>query len=105
ELEGKIENTNSYTNILPSVTFKYNATEDFVIRAAFTTALARPNYYALAPYINNIASDTEIIAGNPDLDATYSYNFDLMAENYFKSVGLISGGVFYKNLQDFIYTY
>lgn len=105
ELEGKIENTNSYTNILPSVSFKYDATDDFVLRTAFTTALARPDYYALAPYINNIASDSEIIAGNPDLDATYSYNFDLMAENYFKSVGLVSGGVFYKNLKDFIYTY
>jgi TonB-dependent receptor len=105
ELEGTIENTNSYTNILPSVSFKYDATEDFVLRTAFTTALARPDYYALAPYINNIASDSEIIAGNPNLDATYSYNFDLMAENYFKSVGLVSGGVFYKNLKDFIYTY
>jgi len=105
ELEGTIENTNSYTNILPSLSFKYDATEDFVLRAAFTTALARPDYYALAPYINNIASDSEIIAGNPNLDATYSYNFDLMAENYFKSVGLVSGGVFYKNLKDFIYTY
>lgn len=105
ELESVINNTNSYTNILPGVSFKYNATEDFILRAAFTTALARPNYYALAPYINNIASDSEIIAGNPNLDATYSYNFDLMAENYFKSVGLVSGGVFYKNLKDFIYTY
>ena len=28
-----------------------------------------------------------------------------MAENYFKSVGLISGGVFYKKLNDFIYNY
>ena len=105
ELEGKIETTNSYTNVLPGITFKYDATSDLVIRAAFTTSLARPNYYDLAPYINNVASDSEIMAGNPDLKATYAYNFDLMAENYFKSVGLISGGVFYKNLQDFIYTY
>lgn len=105
ELEGTINNTNSYTNVLPSVSFKYDATDDFILRAAFTTALARPDYYALAPYINNIASDSEIIAGNPNLDATYAYNVDFMAENYFKSVGLVSAGVFYKNLKDFIYTY
>ena len=105
ELEGQINNTNSYTNVLPSVTFKYDATENFILRTAFTTALARPDYYALAPYVNNIAADSEIIAGNPELDATYSYNFDLMGEYYFKSVGLLSGGVFYKNLNDFIYTY
>lgn len=105
ELEGTVNNTNSYTNVLPSISFKYDVNKDFVLRAAATTALARPNYYALAPYINNIAADSEIQAGNPNLDATYSYNFDLMAENYFESIGLISGGVFYKNLKDFIYTY
>ena len=76
-----------------------------IIRAAATTALARPDYYALAPYVNNIAADMEITAGNPDLDVTYSYNYDFMVENYFKSVGLISGGVFYKKLNDFIYNY
>ena len=105
ELEGQINTTNSYTNVLPNLSFKYAATKDFILRAAFTTALARPNYYALAPYINNVASDSEISAGNPNLEATYSYNFDFMAENYFESVGLVSGGFFYKNLKDFIYTY
>ncbi|SHM09898.1 TonB-dependent receptor [Flavobacterium pectinovorum] len=105
ELESKINTTNAYTNVLPSISFQYNATKDLVLRAAATTALARPNYYALAPYVNNIAADKEITAGNPDLDVTYSYNYDFMAENYFKSVGLISGGVFYKRLNDFIYNY
>ena len=105
ELEAEINNTNTYTNVLPSISFQYKATQDLILRAAATTALARPNYYALAPYVNNIASDMEITAGNPDLDVTYSYNYDFMAENYFKSVGLISGGVFYKKLQDFIYNY
>ncbi|MFA9188588.1 TonB-dependent receptor [Flavobacterium sp. FBOR7N2.3] len=105
ELEGEITTTNNYTNILPSITLQYNATKDLILRAAATTALARPNYYALAPFVNNIAADMEITAGNPDLDVTYSYNYDFMAENYFKSVGLISGGVFYKRLNDFIYNY
>ncbi|MDR6844736.1 TonB-dependent receptor [Flavobacterium granuli] len=105
ELESEINTTNTYTNVLPSLTFQYNATKVLVLRAAATTALARPNYYALAPYVNNIASEMEISAGNPDLDVTYSYNYDFMAENYFNSVGLISGGVFYKKLHDFIYNY
>ena len=49
--------------------------------------------------------DSAIDAGNPNLKATYAYNFDLMLEKYYKSVGLLSGGVFYKKLNDFIYTY
>ncbi|MBK0370570.1 TonB-dependent receptor [Flavobacterium agrisoli] len=105
ELENKINTTNSYLNVLPSLSFKYDATKSLVLRAAFTTALARPNYYDLAPYVNNIASDKEISAGNPDLKATYSFNYDFMAENYFESVGLVSAGAFYKNLNDFIYKY
>jgi TonB-dependent receptor len=105
ELESQIKTSNSYINVLPNLSFKYDANKDLVLRAAFTTALARPNYYALAPYVNNAASDLEIQAGNPDLDATYAYNFDFMAENYFKSVGLVSGGFFYKRLKNFIYTY
>lgn len=104
-LEDVITNKNSYTNAMPSLSFKYNATNSLVLRAAATTALARPNYYDLAPYVNNIASDMEISAGNPNLKATYSFNYDFMAENYFKSVGLVSAGAFYKNLNDFIYKY
>ena len=105
ELESKINMTNNYTNVMPSLSFKYNATENLILRLAATTALARPNYYDLAPYVNNIASDKEIVAGNPDLKATYAYNYDFMVENYFKSIGLISGGAFYKNLNDFVYKY
>ncbi len=105
ELVGEINNKNDYTNILPSVTFRYDAQNDFILRAAFTTALARPNYYDLVPYVNAIPEDEEIVVGNPDLKATYAYNIDFMAEKYFSSIGILSGGVFYKNLKDFIYTY
>lgn len=102
----EINNTNSYTNILPSVAFKYNGKNDWVYRTAFTTSLARPNYYDLSPFISVVpADDSEILAGNPNLKATYAYNFDLMVEKYYKNVGLLSGGVFYKNLNNFIYTY
>lgn len=106
DLVGEVNNTNSYTNVLPSLAFKYNGQKDWVYRAAFTTSLARPNYYDLSPFISVIPDDdSEIAAGNPNLKATYAYNFDLMVEKYYKSVGLLSGGVFYKNLNDFIYTY
>ncbi len=105
DLAGKINRTNTYTNVLPNLSFKYVPVQDLVLRAAFTTALARPNYYSLVPYLNVISADETIAAGNPDLKATYAYNFDFMAEKYFKSVGILSGGVFYKNLKDFIYTY
>lgn len=101
----KESKTNSYFNLFPNLTLKYDVNKDFVLRGAFTTALARPNYYNLVPY-TNISQDAEVVSiGNPDLKATYSYNFDVMGEYYFKSVGLISAGLFYKNLKNFIYKY
>nr|WP_297308085.1 TonB-dependent receptor [uncultured Flavobacterium sp.] len=105
DLVGSINNKNDYTNFLPSITLKHNFNKDFILRAAVTTSLARPNYYNLAPYVNVIQEDSEISAGNPNLKATYATNFDLMLENYFENIGIISGGVFYKNLDNFIYTY
>jgi TonB-dependent receptor len=106
DLVGEINNTNSYTNVLPSIAFKYNGNKDWVYRAAFTTSLARPDYFALTPFISVVPDDDSAIdAGNPNLKATYAYNFDLMVEKYYKSVGLLSGGVFYKNLNNFIYTF
>ena len=105
DLEGTRTVKNSYLNVLPGLTFKYTPLENFIVRAAATTAIARPNYYALSPYVNTVLDDNAIDAGNPDLKASYAWNYDLMGEYYFKSVGLISGGVFYKKVNDFIYQF
>ncbi|WP_257670130.1 TonB-dependent receptor [Parapedobacter tibetensis] len=102
-LEGVREVKNDYVNILPNLSVKYNAASNFVLRAAFTTGIARPDYYALAPYIDSRPSDEELFAGNPELSASYAWNFDLMGEYYFQSIGLISGGAFYKSINNFIY--
>lgn len=98
-----ITSENSYTNVLPGVHFKYNINPNSVLRFAWTNTIARPNYSDLVPFRNVIAEDEEIETGNAALKATTSMNFDVMAEHYFKSVGIISGGIFYKNLQDFVY--
>ncbi|MFI8377573.1 TonB-dependent receptor [Leeuwenhoekiella sp. NPDC079379] len=98
----QVKDESTYTNILPGVHFKYNASQSTVLRFAWTNTLARPNYIDLVPYRQR--EDDEISIGNPQLEPTTSMNFDFMAERYFQSVGILSGGVFYKNLQDFIYT-
>lgn len=101
----KVKKDNSYLNLFPSINVKYDASDNFIVRGAFTTGLARPSYYSLVPYKNLVVESTELSVGNSDLKATYSYNFDLMAEYYFGSVGIISAGVFYKRMNNFIYSY
>lgn len=91
-----------YLNLLPSLLMKYNVQDDWVVRASFTNTLARPKYSNLAPSVNLSREDEEITIGNPDLKPTLSYNLDLNTEYYFKSIGLVSGGIFYKKLNDVI---
>ena len=102
---GEITRESSYTNVLPGVHFKYDVSNQTVLRFAWTNTLARPNYADLVPSLDIVLGDEEIFAGNPDLEATTSMNLDLMAEHYFQSVGLISGGLFYKDIENFIYTF
>lgn len=94
----------SYLNILPSVLLKYNVNEDFKIRGSFTETLSRPKYSALIPNVNINNKDNELTLGNPELKPTTSFNFDLSADYYFKSVGLVSIGIYYKDINDFIVT-
>ena len=102
---GQITETNSYTNFLPGVHLKYDLSDRTILRLAWTNTLARPNYQDITPFQDVIFSDEEVFLGNPGLDPTTSMNFDLMAEHYFPSVGILSGGVFYKQIDNFIYTF
>jgi TonB-dependent receptor len=94
--------SDSYLNILPGLHLKYDFSETTILRAAWTNTLARPNYFALVPYREIEREDNEIAIGNPDLIPTSSMNFDLMFEKYFRTIGIVSAGVFYKDIKDFI---
>ena len=102
---GEITEESSYTNILPGIHLKYDLSSQTILRLAWTNTLARPNYVDLVPSLDVVSGDEEIFVGNPDLDPATSMNFDLLAEHYFSSVGILSGGLFYKQINDFIYTF
>jgi TonB-dependent receptor len=55
------------------------------------------------PYRAQDDNAATVALGNPDLRPTKSWNVDAMGERYFKSVGVMSAGVFYKHLADYIY--
>lgn len=94
-----------YINILPGlhVTYKYDPATN--LRFAWTNTIARPNYYDLVPFRSISGITEELQVGNPALKPTTSMNIDLLAERYFENIGIISAGIFYKNINDFIYIY
>ena len=96
--------SDSYINVLPGLHLKYDFNKTTILRAAWTNTLARPNYFDLVPYREINREDNEIAIGNPELTPTTSMNFDLMFEKYFETIGIVSAGVFYKDIKDFIVT-
>lgn len=99
----------TYLDLFPSVQVKYQLDERSDIRAAVTRGIARPNYIDLAPHLSgdvcsNCANTVgNLSAGNPDLKPQHAWNYDLLAERYLTRAGLLSAGVFYKQISGFIY--
>lgn len=91
-----------YINVLPSVNLRFEIDKKTNLKLAWSNALARPDYYKLVPFRALYNNGTEIELGNPDLVPMTSMNFDFLAEHYFSTVGIISGGLFYKDLKDVI---
>jgi len=112
EYQGKIYDGNnlddsekikdSYFNLMPGFHVTYHSTKNTNLRFAFTNTLARPNYYDLVPYQEIDRDDNLIKIGNPGLKATTSINFDILAEHFFSNVGIVSGGIFYKDITNVI---
>lgn len=94
--------TSDYINFLPSLILKWEINDDFMLRAGYNQSISRPKYSALVPGMNIKRGDNEIKIGNPDLKATTSHNLDINAEYYWKSIGLVSAGLFYKRIEGFI---
>jgi TonB-dependent receptor len=92
-----------YTNVLPGVYLRYDATDKLVFRASWSNSLARPGFSetAFSRTINN--DDGEVTQGNPFLDELTSENWDASVEYYLPSLGLISASVFQKDVENFSY--
>jgi TonB-dependent receptor len=100
-----------YTNILPSIIYRWNATESLVVRAAVTTAIGRPGFNQIANISNFYSEDIggelfgSISVGNPNLLPHESVNLDLSLEYYIGRTGIASAAVFYKDIDNFIFGY
>ncbi len=98
----------TYTDIFPNLTIRHDFMEGLVGRLALTRAIARPNYRDIVPRLSeNTDGSVAIVSvnrGNPDLKQTLSNNFDASLEYYFRPLGLVSAGFFYKDLQNYEFT-
>ncbi len=106
-----VSDDDSYTNWLPSLHLRMALRDDLLLRAAWTNTLGRPSYEVLAPFrIFEIDEDDpgvyegEAEAGNPELKPLESMNFDVAIEWYLQSGGIVAAGLFYKDIDNPIFT-
>ncbi len=97
------EGGTDYTFILPQLHVRYKLGDDANLRAAITRSYARPNFSDIVPAQEININEGEGSIGNPELKPVGATNFDLLGEKYFGSVGVLSGGFFYKKLDNFIF--
>ena len=93
--------TRSYTDWLPSLTFRFEPSRNLVLRLAGYKNLVRPKLSNLAPRIL-VNQDDEAEFGNPNLNPDRAWNIDASAEYYFGQNSAITAGVFWKSIDDFI---
>ncbi|WP_295343234.1 TonB-dependent receptor [uncultured Prevotella sp.] len=91
---------NHYTDLLPSLLLKYKYSDDGSLRASVTKTISRPKYSALIANKTFNISDEEATIGDPNTKPAKAVNVDLSLDHYFKSVGLVSLGIFYKDIKN-----
>jgi len=97
-----ISDSRNYTDILPSINVRYEFTDQILGRAAISRSVVRPIFEQVASRV--AVEDGEAEVGNPQLDPYKSWNYDLAIEYYPGRLSVLSAGLFYKEIDDFIFT-
>lgn len=108
----------AYNSFLPNLQVKYRLSDQQVLRFAVTSTFGRPPYEAAAAQGRLNVSPTvapplnpkfpyrgSVNTGNPDLQPFDAMNYDLAYEHYLKSGGILSLGLFYKDIHNPIYSF
>jgi TonB-dependent receptor len=98
-----VTGTSTYTDVLPSVQYRFALNPNTNVRAAYGMGIARPNFGDLPPFVLEQDRRRSVSAGNPNLQPTRAHNLDLLFERFLEPIGVVQAGVFYKWLSDPIY--
>ncbi|MBE2214632.1 MAG: TonB-dependent receptor [Opitutaceae bacterium] len=103
------ETTGSASNskLLPSLTVRYNITDDFRVRLSYCETLRMPGFNDLNPTITYVEDVTDIgygtaSGGNADLQPTESRNYDLSLEYYFGKSSAVYGSLFKRDIDGLV---
>jgi len=98
----EVQDRNNYTDYMPSIHVTFRPRDNVNIRAAWTNTIGRPDFEDVVPVFE--VEDMAGSAGNSKLEPFQSMGFDFSYEYYLEPSGIVSVGVFYKDIDNPIYT-
>lgn len=104
EIEKGQETANiSRTHIFPNAQLKYSLLEGTHVQFAYSRSISRPAFQRIVPFERANVQDSTLFRGNPELEPMISDNLDAQISQYIGRAGMISIGMFHKQLSDFMF--
>ncbi len=105
-------NERDYDYLLPSINVRWAVTEKLLVRGAYTQTISRPRFEDVAAFQilepqtdeddGVFVTEREAEVGNPQLKPYEADNLDLSVEYYPGDIGVLSAGLFYKDIDNFV---
>lgn len=101
---GLIQAKSSNTILYPSLHLNFDVTDTQKLRIGFTSGAARADYDQMRPNVVVDDANQRISGGNPAVKPERAYGIDAYYELYARPQGYFMLGVFYKRVEDVLYT-
>jgi TonB-dependent receptor len=100
-----LQQNHNYTNLFPSVQMRYELDKDLIVRGALSTTIARPGFNQVNPTALVDSGALTVTTGNPNLKPAKAVSFDLSITKELSHEGVLSVGLFDKEISDYIIPY
>ena len=90
------------TDLLPALGLVWKPEDNWFIRANWSKTVARPTFKEITPVVSPISGTGDSFVGNPQLEESHMYNYDLRGEWYPTPGNLLSAGLFKKTISNVI---
>jgi len=101
---GPVTASASHTLFFPSLHVNYNMDDTKKLRLSFNSGAARADYDQMRPNVTVNDTNLTISGGNPAVKPERAYGVDAYFEWYVEPQGYLMAGVFYKQVEDVLYT-
>ena len=95
--------SDDYVDVFPSISARYEVTNNLVFRFAAQRGISRPAYAAVRVGASVSDVGETISGGNPELRPEYTWGLDSSIEYYLPGGGLISVAGFHRWVEDVLY--